>query len=586
METAEGLKERANRCFKSEDYAQAVELYGQAIAALEAPRPEYYTNRAVAHFNLGDFLAAKEDAQKAIDIDPGFVKGYWRMAECLRCTQKLEQSLEYYRKACELKPGNVKIVSSMHDVARLIEMARPQSLAKPSAAPGGARGILQALHQISATTRSPLPRPQGGLQSMFGGPFGGQFGSVSNAPETISEDDRCDTPCMSDYSDAEEDAGEAKGEQGSKGSRQDEENEEGEEKGGAAGSAEVAEAAESAESAEAADSAASPSSEPLRLTQAYVDAVYDYVVVKKKCFQSERMYELIERASTLLSKEPTCVDLTVPEGGKLIVVGDIHGNLTDLARIYTNIVKKELVPDPKARIVFLGDYVDRGQFGHAVVTLLVSLKLCYPDRVVLLRGNHESVSMNSFFGYQSQVENSYGSKSPMFTAVSELFGTLPLACLVNKKVFCAHGGAPVVSKATPQQIRTELAERRVEMNSPISNELCWSDPFNPAQTGPYPSSSQGLGPNGVKPSYRGVGYIYGYSAFRAWAEANGITKMFRAHEVVQPDGVRMDFSADMPAGGPEHYTVFSSGNYMGMPNKGGCVILTEGLTNVRKIILE
>lgn len=82
---------------------------------------------------------------------------------------------------------------------------------------------------------------------------------------------------------------------------------------------------------------------------------------------------------------------TLPSGLRLYAVGDIHGraDLLDalLARITRDVRAR---PAERVRLVFLGDYVDRGPDSHAVID-----RLCEPlpegwERVCL-RGNHEDM---------------------------------------------------------------------------------------------------------------------------------------------------------------------------------------------------
>lgn len=88
--------------------------------------------------------------------------------------------------------------------------------------------------------------------------------------------------------------------------------------------------------------------------------------------------------------------------------------------------------------MFLGDYVDRGILGIEVVLFLISLKLCEPKTVVLLRGNHESRNMTEAFTFREEVLERFDLE--VYDLFMETFDALPVAALIAKKYLAMHGG--------------------------------------------------------------------------------------------------------------------------------------------------
>ncbi|GLV31575.1 Protein phosphatase V [Carabus blaptoides fortunei] len=250
------------------------------------------------------------------------------------------------------------------------------------------------------------------------------------------------------------------------------------------------------------------------------------IVKECKYLPENDLKKLCEIVSDLLLEESNIQPVSTP----VTVCGDIHGQFYDLEELFRC---GGQVPD--TNYIFMGDFVDRGYYSLETLTRLLTLKARWPEKITLLRGNHESRQITQVYGFYDECLSKYGNANA-WKYCCQVFDLLTVAALVDEQVLCVHGGlSPDI--VTLDQIRSIDRNQEIPHKGAFC-DLVWSDPED--------VEAWSISP-------RGAGYLFGAKVTHEFMQINALDLICRAHQLVH-EGYKYMFDEKL-------VTVWSAPNY-------------------------
>ncbi|GER56495.1 serine/threonine-protein phosphatase 5 [Striga asiatica] len=422
---AEELKLLANEAFKAHKYSQAVDLYTQAIE-LNEDNAVYWANRAFAHTKLEEYGSAIQDATRAIEIDPKYSKastGYYRRGAAYLGMGKFKDALKDFQQVKRICPNDPDAAKKLKECEKAVmKLKFEEAISVPESEKHSVADSID-YHTIGTSPGSSyisLKVAAVAVAVAVLAVFMGTQAAIAVATTAIVIVmvvwGTCWKVCYKDCV-------------FSKGPRHN---------------------------LDVEPQYSGARIEGDSVTLEFVKQMMDDFK-KQKCLHKRYAYQIVLQMRDLLRELPSLVDITVPAGKHFTVCGDVHGQFYDLI----NIFELNGLPSEDNPYLFNGDFVDRGSFSVEVILTLFAFKCMSPSghmkqigllidtvldsaqhrhfqAIYLSRGNHESKSMNKIYGFEGEVKSKL---SDTFVELfAEVFCCLPLAHVINEKVFVVHGG--------------------------------------------------------------------------------------------------------------------------------------------------
>ena len=277
----------------------------------------------------------------------------------------------------------------------------------------------------------------------------------------------------------------------------------------------------------------------------------DRIIQRLLDIRGSRLAKILQLAETeirglcLKSREiflsqPILLELNAP----LKICGDIHGQYCDLLRHF----EYGGFP-PKANYMFLGNYVDHGKQSIETISLLLAYKIKYPENFFLLRGNHECAAVNRVYGFYDECKRRYNLQ--LWKTFTDCFNCMPVAAIIEEKIFCCHGGLSPDLQSM-EQIRRIMRPTDVP-DLGLLCDLLWADPDREVM--------------GWEGNDRGQSFTFGPEIVSKFLARHDFDLVVRGHQVVE-DGYEFFAKRQL-------ITLFSAPNFRGEFDNAGAMMSVD-----------
>ncbi|KAF0694643.1 Aste57867_14482 [Aphanomyces stellatus] len=315
-----------------------------------------------------------------------------------------------------------------------------------------------------------------------------------------------------------------------------------------------------------------------RVAEAFVNPLKAIAYLNSYEFSSD-LLAMAHQVSAIFENEPRCVPIQSPA----YVIGDIHGNLADL-KFFSDHLWRLGIGLTAGNFLFLGDYVDRGLSSLECIAYLFAQKIMHPNKVTMLRGNHETRAVNGWeehYGagsFLAQCKKRFGNDEGciVWHQVNNAFDCMPVSAVIDDDIFCVHGGIPRPIESERQVDSIQNIPRLASFDTlgkasvftgehatllQMAEEMLWADPAAESQ-------ETFLDKRGFGKSARGGNSIcFGNVAIDDFLSRHNFSYIIRAHEACS-QGVHLSKSARV-------LTVFSTSKDHGLGKRAkcGCVLV-------------
>ena len=242
----------------------------------------------------------------------------------------------------------------------------------------------------------------------------------------------------------------------------------------------------------------------------------------------ERSLALIDDVNTILEDQKKDFNrignlIKTKANCSYLVIGDVHGDLDGLKSLFLKIDLTKYLENRFNKIIFLGDYIDRGPYQLEALEYILCLFKNNPNQIMMLRGNHEGPADLPCFpdDFKRRIHGAFKDEAKEYlNRLQVLFDNLLTSVLIENKALLVHGGIP-----TQGESLSDVAfAHKLHPVRPHLEEILWNDPMD------FP---------GVLRSPRGAGRIFGPDITERFLGKIDVKSVIRGHQAT-PEGYKID----------------------------------------------